>query len=287
MPTAADARTLLFVPGDRPDRFPKAAAAGADLLVLDLEDAVAPGAKEAARASVVAWLRASDAPTAVRVNAAGSPWHDADLAALDDLPVPVMVPKAEDPDALATLAGRGHDVVALLETARGVLAAPRIAAVPGVVRLALGTFDLAAELGVDPDDALAMAAARGGLVLASAAAGLDGPVDGVTADVRDTDRLVADVRRAAALGFGGKLCIHPAQVAPTALALAPGHDEVAWARRVVEAAADPDGLLLLDGRMVDRPVVVRARRILAAAASGPAASGPAAPTPPDPTGGTP
>lgn len=264
--STASARTLLFVPGDRPDRFDKAAAAGADLVVLDLEDAVAPEAKDRARDEVAGWLRTTTVPTAVRVNAADSPWHDADLAALADLPCTVVLPKAQDPALVAETVdalGEGSAVVALLETARGILRAERIAAVPGVVRLALGTYDLAAELGVDPDDPSAMAAARGVLVLASAAAGLAGPVDGVTGDVRDTDRLVTDVRRAAALGFAGKLCIHPAQVTPTAAAFATDADDVAWAHRVVAAAeAAGDGALLVDGRMVDRPVVDRARRIL-------------------------
>ncbi|KQZ75736.1 MULTISPECIES: HpcH/HpaI aldolase/citrate lyase family protein [unclassified Nocardioides] len=266
-----DARTLLFVPGDRPDRFDKAAAAGADLVVLDLEDAVAPDAKDRARDDVVSWLRTTTTAAAVRVNAHGTPWHDADLAALSELlasgvACTVMLPKAQDPAAVAaTVAslGDGAQVVALLETARGVLRAEPIAAVPGVVRLALGTYDLATELGVDPEDVAAMASARGALVLASAAAGLAGPVDGVTGDVRDADRLVADVRRAAALGFAGKLCIHPAQVAPTAATFAPDATEVAWAQRVVTAAeAAGDGVLLVDGRMVDLPVVDRARRIL-------------------------
>lgn len=267
---AAAARTLLFVPGDRPERFDKAAAAGADLVVLDLEDAVSPDAKDRAREHVVAWLRDATVPAAVRVNAADSPWHDDDLAALADIGADrsptVMLPKAQNSGSVAaTVAtlGDGAAVIALLETARGILRAESIAAVDGVVRLALGTYDLAAELGVDPDDPSAMASARGTLVLASAAAGLAGPVDGVTGDVRDTDRLVTDVRRAAAVGFGGKLCIHPAQVGPTAATFAPAADDVAWARRVVAAAETAgDGVILVDGKMVDRPVVDRARRIL-------------------------
>jgi len=200
--TAALARTLLFVPGDRPDRFDKAAAAGADLVVLDLEDAVAPHEKERARDEVVAWLRTATVPAAVRVNAVDSPWHDADRAVLAGRASTVVLPKAQDPTVVAAVVaslGDGSSVIALLETARGILRAEAIAAVPGVVRLALGTYDLAAGLGVDPDDPAAMAAARGALVLASAAAGLAGPVDGVTGDVRDTDRLVADVLPASAL----------------------------------------------------------------------------------------
>lgn len=271
---AAEARTLLFVPGDRPDRFEKAASSGADLVVLDLEDGVAVGAKDRARTEVVRWLRSRRAPAAVRINSPGTPWYSDDLDGLAELPdVPVMLPKAEDPATVEQVAaGRSRDagVITLLETAPGVLAAERIAAVPGVLRLALGTYDLAAELGVDPDDPEAMAWARGGLVLASAAARLVGPVDGITGDVRDERRLRADARRAARLGFGGKLCIHPSQVGATAAAFAPGEEELAWAGRVVRAAeAGGDGVLLVDGQMVDRPVVDRARRMLGRSESTP------------------
>ncbi|OIJ25641.1 HpcH/HpaI aldolase/citrate lyase family protein [Nocardioides luteus] len=266
MSTAETARTWLFVPGDRPERFAKAAAAGPDVVVLDLEDAVAPAHKDAARAHVTAWLARTEVTAAVRVNAAGSPWHDADIAALAALgrPTTVMLPKADSAEAIAAVLDAlptGSAVVALVETALGVARAIDLATSPGVVRLAFGSFDLAAELGVDPDHAPALAPARGSLVLASAVGGLAGPVDGVTGDVRDHERLTADVAAAAALGFAGKLCIHPGQVAPAAAALAPTADEVAWAERVL-AAATEDGVALVDGRMVDAPVVARARRIV-------------------------
>jgi citrate lyase subunit beta/citryl-CoA lyase len=260
-----DPATLLFVPGDRPDRFDKAVAAGADLVVVDLEDAVAPEAKDAARDHVVGWL-AGGGRAAVRVNAPGDPAHDADVGALAPYPVPVMVPKAEDPAALAGLSTRLHDetrLLALVETAVGVLAAPELAVVAGVDRLVLGTYDLAAQLGVSPDDRDAMAGARHALVLASAAAGLAPPVDGVTGDVGDDDRLRDDLAYAVRLGFGGKLCVHPRQVPVARESFLPSADAVAWARRVVEAA-DGSGAVLLDGAMVDKPVVDRARRILAA-----------------------
>ena len=126
----------------------------------------------------------------------------------------------------------------------------------------LGTYDLAAQLGVSPDDRDAMAGARQALVLASAAAGLAGPVDGVTGDVGDDDRLRDDLAYAVRLGFGGKLCVHPRQVPVARAAFLPAPDELVWARRVVEAAAG-SGAVLLDGQMVDKPVVDRARRILA------------------------
>ena len=263
---AGAARTWLFVPGDRPERFAKAAAAGPDVVVVDLEDAVAPAHKDAARAHVIDWLPRAGVTVAVRINAAGTTWHDADVAALAALGGPslVMLPKADRPETVATVLAAlpdGSAVVALVETALGVARAIDLARSPGVVRLAFGSYDLAAELGVDPDHAPALAPARGNLVLASAVGGLAGPIDGVTGDVRDHERLTADVTAAAALGFAGKLCIHPSQVAPAAAALAPSPDEVAWAERVL-AAATEDGVALVDGRMVDAPVVARARRIV-------------------------
>jgi citrate lyase subunit beta/citryl-CoA lyase len=266
----ATARTFLFVPGDRPERFDKAIASGADVVVLDLEDAVAPEHKDAARAHVTAWRPAAPAVVAVRVNAIDTCWHGADLAALGGGgPVLVMLAKAQDPAAVAGVVDAlpaGSCVIALIETAGGVLRAADIAQVSGVHRLALGTFDLAAELGVDPDHRPAMAEARSRLVLASAAAGLAGPVDGVTGDVRNHERLTADVEASAAIGFAGKLCIHPGQVAPAAAALAPSPEDVAWAARVLAAADSSDhGVVIVDDRMVDAPVIARAQRIQASA----------------------
>jgi len=254
--SAATASTLLFVPGDRPDRFDKAAAAGADLVVLDLEDAVSADAKDAARANVAAW--AAHRPCAVRINSADTPWFRADLDALSAKDVTIMIPKAEDP---AVLAGIGGNVIALIETARGVLNAPAIASVPGVVRLAVGTFDLAAELGVDPTDTEALLPTRGALVLASAAAGLPGPIDGVTAAIDEPDRIIADTTYARRLGFAGKLCIHPRQLRPAAAALRPTEAQIGWARRIVEASSG--AVAQVDGEMVDKPVVDRAHAILA------------------------
>jgi len=261
------ARTLLFVPGSRPDRFDKAFAAGADLVVLDLEDAVGPDAKQEARNDVVeAVRRAGRTPVAVRINAPRTPWHDEDVDALAGLECGVMVPKAESTAALRALAARlpgASRVIALIESAAGVLAAEDIARSPEVARLAFGSLDLAAELNVDPDDRTALLFARMRLLFASAAAGLAPPIDGVTADVRDAQRLESDVEYAKRLGYAAKLCIHPAQLATVERLFRPGADEVAWARRVLDAAAgvEDGGVVTLDGAMVDAPVVKRARSI--------------------------
>ncbi|MDR7166921.1 citrate lyase subunit beta/citryl-CoA lyase [Nocardia kruczakiae] len=263
------AATWLFVPGDRPDRFAKAQAAGADLVVLDLEDAVAPDRKDEARDYVHQWLAGGNR-SAVRINAAGTHWYAEDLAMLAQHRAIVMIPKAEEPDALLNAAA-GLDsplFIALIETARGVLNAAALADSPEVRRLAIGTFDLAAQLGIDPSDRDALAASRSALVLASAAAGLPGPIDGVTGSIDEPELLTADVNYARRLGFTGKLCIHPRQVATAAAALRPSSDEIRWATSVVEAVS-ADGVAVLNGQMVDKPVVDRAHRILLQAGTSP------------------
>ena len=269
--TVADvvgARTLLFVPGDRPDRYAKAASAGADVMIIDLEDAVRPEAKDSARESAAQWF-ADGNPGIVRINAAGTEWHQADLDALADVVDVVFLPKAESPDAVTDVGARlrpGGGVLALVETARGVLTAPQIAALPGVCRLAFGNFDLSTELGIDRDDHLALAPMRTGLVVASAAAQLPPPIDGVSGAIDDADAIEADASHAARLGFGGKLCIHPRQLQSAGGPFVPSEESVAWARRVLEVVAESgSGAAVLDNEMIDRPVVDRARRILDAA----------------------
>ncbi|MCR1785576.1 CoA ester lyase [Nocardioides carbamazepini] len=259
----ASAVTLLFVPGNQPQRFPKAASAGADVVVCDLEDAVPTDAKQAARSAVINWL-AEGHSAAVRVNAPGTASHLADLAALAAVGADlggVLVPMAETPESLATVAEAlpGIPVMALVETARGIRAAAELAAVEGVVRLGIGHLDLAADLDADPDGPL-IAHCRHELVLAARTAGSAPPVDGVTASVRGEELVAADASAARRSGFGGKLCIHPAQIHPVAAAFAPSAQETDWARRVLTAAAG--GVSVVDGAMVDAPVLARARSIL-------------------------
>lgn len=265
----AAATSMLFVPGHRPDRFAKAAGAGAGAVILDLEDAVAPDDKDAARENVRAWLASAGTAAAgravVRINPPGTPWYDADVAALAGTAVGVMLPKAERPEDVAVLvAALGPDagILPLVETADGILNARRVLAVPGVVRPAFGSIDLSAQLGVDPNDTQALLFARSALVLAAAGAGVAGPLDGVTTDISDDALLAADARHTFAIGFTGKLCIHPRQLEGVHAAFAPSEDELAWARRVLEAAGD-GAVTILDGRMIDKPVVDRARRMLA------------------------
>ncbi|MCH5675639.1 HpcH/HpaI aldolase/citrate lyase family protein [Streptomyces gilvus] len=258
------ARSLLFVPGDRPVRFPKAVASGADAVILDLEDAVAAPDKDTARTHVDAWLGEGNSAV-VRINAPNTRWYDDDLAMAVRHGVPVMVPKSEDPEVLADLACRTAGKCALLplvETAAGIERAGDVCRTPGVVRMALGNVDLAGQLGVAHDDHLALAYSRSRLVSASAARGLAAPLDGVTTHVKDLEVLRADIAHARRLGFTGKLCIHPLQVAPVAEHFAPTEEERRWANSVLAAG---DGVSVVDGHMIDKPVLDRARRILAAA----------------------
>ncbi|WP_248492073.1 CoA ester lyase [Tsukamurella sp. PLM1] len=261
---------MLFVPGSRPDRFAKAQASGADAVVFDLEDAVAPGAKQAALEEVVGWLagRGRDVPAMVRVNAIDTPWHASEVEMLRGLDVALMLPKAETPEDVTALhrGAGGLAVVPLVETPRGVLRAEAIAAAAGVVRLALGHIDLAAALGVDPDCHEAFRHVRAQLVLAGAAAGLAAPIDGVTTTLGDPEPLGRDLKHALSLGFGAKLCIHPGQVEAVHAACRPTADQAAWAERVVAAVGSDGtagGAIAVDGRMVDPPVVARAVALLA------------------------
>ncbi|QNP65799.1 HpcH/HpaI aldolase/citrate lyase family protein [Streptomyces genisteinicus] len=258
----AAARSFLFVPGDRPERFAKAAGSGAGLVIVDLEDAVAPGDKERARRSAADWPGLG-ARTVVRVNAPGTPWFDADLAMAAGRGCPVMLPKAEDPAVVAAVAGR-VPLIVLVETALGVERAFDVCSVHGVVRAALGNVDLAAQLGVAHDDLTALAYARSRLVTASAAAGIAPPVDGVTTAVRDLAALTRDTDHARRTGFAAKLCIHPFQVGPASDAFVPTETELRWARSVVGAG---DSVTTVDGHMIDRPVLERARGMLARAGS--------------------
>ncbi|MEJ1172567.1 HpcH/HpaI aldolase/citrate lyase family protein [Variovorax sp. CCNWLW235] len=273
----AIARTFLFVPADRPERHARALASGAGGVIVDLEDAVAPDRKAEARAQLRASFSALSAVerqrVLVRINAWGTPWHGSDLAEVSELAAQgliagVMLPKAEraaDLQQLGVAIGPKGLIVPLIESAAGLEAARELAAAPQVLRLAFGNLDFQADLGLACDaDEAELVPVRLALVLASRRAGLAAPIDGVTPDWRDTARLANDAARARRGGFGAKLCIHPDQVAPVHAALGPNPDELAWARRVMDAThAAGGGVVSLDGRMVDAPVVRLAERLLA------------------------
>jgi len=252
----------LFVPGDRPERFIKAALSGADAIIVDLEDAVAPNAKVQAR-EALRQNAAHGVPVIVRINARGTMWHDEDVACVDALNVAaVMLPKtnsSEDVSALRDALGSSKGVIALIESAQGIASA-RVIAASGAARLAFGSIDYCADLGcAHTRDALL--AARSELVLASKLADLAPPLDGVTAKVDDPDLARSDARHALELGFGGKLCIHPKQIALVLEGFAPSEAEIKWAEGIL-AKAD-HGAVTHDGMMIDAPVRANAQRILA------------------------
>ena len=267
-------RSWLFTPATRPDRFARAGEAGADVLIIDLEDAVAPGDKDRARAAALAHLDAGrgTAPIqALRVNGLRT------RAGLDDLrlllesrtgPDAVILPKVETPDeprladAWLAEAGSPAALVALVESARGVEAAPEIArSTPRLSALMFGAADLAADLGA-PAAWEPLLYARSRVVAAAAAAGI-GAIDAPYFDLKDQAGLEAELRAAVALGFAAKAAIHPGQVAAINAALTPSAAAVAEAREIL--AQNEAGVGVVGGRMVDEAVARRARRILAAA----------------------
>jgi citrate lyase subunit beta/citryl-CoA lyase len=253
------------VPGTRPDRFPKACAAGADVVILDLEDSVAPAEKEKARAAIAEWLSASQ-PVMVRINTSESEWFSEDLT-LANHPaiIGVLLPKAEREEEIHMVTAKFGSSVAILpqiETAKGFRNAVTLGGAENVQRLLFGSIDFQLDLGMlaEEDELLYF---RTQLVLDSRLAGILPPVDGVTTDINSPERVRADALRARRLGFGGKMCIHPKQVPIVNECFAPTAEEIAWAQRVVDAsAAAPGAAISVDGKMVDRPVLARAQGIL-------------------------
>ena len=266
---AVSPRSLLFVPGSRPERFGKALTSGASRIIVDLEDAVGPQDKDSAREAVRTWLSAEH-PVVLRVNGADTAWFGDDLTLCGHPGVSaVMLPKAEQPSVSEVMRAGARSIIALVENAAAFATLGLLAGTPGIERLAFGSIDFQADLGMrdaTEDDLLAF---RSALVLASRAARIGAPIDGVTVALDDEALLRADVLRARRLGFAGKLCVHPRQVAVVNAMFAPSAEEVAWARRVVDAIGAAKGnAVSVDGRMVDRPVVLRAEAILREAAAG-------------------
>lgn len=261
---------LLFCPADRPERYQKAAAR-ADAVILDLEDAVAPGDKKRARGAILAQVGTTgEVPelepsrTIVRVNPAGTEEFEKDLHCLAHTPYrTVMLAKAEDPAQLEALAD--YHVIALCETALGVLNAPAIAAAPNVVALMWGAEDLIASLGGTSsraDDggyrAVAMHA-RSSVLLAARAHGKEA-VDAVYVNIPDLAGLAAEAADAVASGFGSKACIHPSQAAVVREAYAPSAEDVAAAQELLQAARDAgSGVFQYNGKMIDGPILKHAQ----------------------------
>ena len=256
--------SYLFVPATRPERFDKALAAGADRVIIDLEDAVAPDDKNSARAALAAWL-SKDKPVAVRINSADTDWFPDDLSLCAQNGVAeIILPKAGDvAEVKKVVAAGARSVKLLIESAQGIQQIDQLAQQERVTRLIFGSIDFCVDMGIEGDDR-ELDYFRSKIVLASRIAELAPPVDGVTTSIDDTRILEADTLRGKRFGFGAKLCIHPKQVAAVNAAYRPSADELAWARRVIEAAGSAGGAAVqVDGRMVDKPVLIRAERLLA------------------------
>lgn len=265
-------RSILFAPGDDPELMRKAVDGEADVVVFDLEDAVAPGEKAQARESVRSVLRKlqSESRLCVRVNPIGaSAPTDLDVVLSDTHPDSVMLPKtgsAEDVAALGQLLD-GHSadvpVLALVESAAGVLSADEIAAADPTDALLFGAEDLSADLGgTRTSEGTEVLYARQRVVLAASAAGVDA-IDTIYTEFRDLDGLREATEVAGQFGYDGKMAIHPDQVTVINEAFTPTDEEIEWAERVVAAASETDaGVFQLDGEMIDAPLVTQAERVL-------------------------
>jgi citrate lyase subunit beta/citryl-CoA lyase len=266
-------RSYLFAPGNNPKLLHKVFDAGADAVILDLEDAVPPQDKDEARVHVAETLLQHRAW--VRVNAVGTEQCAADLDAIAGRAAGIRIPKAESARDVQWVADRVPDtpLICAIETARGVLAAPEIASVPGVHHLAIGGVDLQRDLDCGPGD-LPTLYARSQLVLASRAAGIAAPIDSVYPQLNDDAGLRQQAEFARSLGFFGKSAIHPRQLPVLHQVFTPSAAQLRWARGVVTAFDNANGapLQLADGEFIDLPVADRARRLLQLAASTPPSS---------------
>ena len=259
------ASSYLFVPCDRLDRLAKALATAADVVVIDLEDAVAPEAKFRARQALMTAQFPPDR-IMVRINGFNTEWHAHDIDVVCSIGVrAVMLPKAEDANEIESIASRlgaGVSITALVESAKGIWQALEVARAPGVARLAFGSLDFAQDTGTSLDSQ-ALLYARSRLVLASRVANLPPPIDGVTTTINEAATLERDVQQAKMIGFGAKLCIHPNQIDTVNRGFVPLPEELSWARAVLAAAEDSGGAaVMLEGRMIDIPVVKHAKRIV-------------------------
>jgi (S)-citramalyl-CoA lyase len=267
-------RSALFVPGSRPERFAKALAAGADAVIVDFEDAVEEPLKRQARDNLAAFLNSHpQAAVWVRVNAPAHAEHADDLAFCRQQAgvVGVLLPKVESAAHVAAVWQAGKPVLPIIESAKGLLALEQIAHATGVQRLSFGGLDLALDLNLNtgtPAAQMFLDQARMSVQLHSRGAELLPPLDGVHPAIGDQQGLHRAVRHAYDMGYGGALCIHPAQVPVIHAALAPSAEDLNWARKVIDAsaAARGAGAFQLDGQMIDAPVLLRAQRLLALAA---------------------
>ncbi len=266
------AQAFLFVPANRPDRFAKSLATRAHAVIVDLEDAVPLSDKDAAREAIrrelAPWLQQCPERIVVRVNACGTPYLDDDLHLANELGIRhLMLPKAESHAQLTSVVNAlpfSPVLIPMIESAQGVDQVKAIASHPNTLRLSLGNIDLQFSLGLQcgPDE-LELLPVRHQMVLASRLHELAAPIDGVTVQIESDTQLQADILRAKRLGFQGKLCIHPKQVDAVIQGFQPTAQEIEHAQAVVAAdQAANGGVVQLNGKMVDRPVVMLAKFVL-------------------------
>jgi citrate lyase beta subunit len=271
-PTIPDSpeTTYLFVPGTHPDRFEKALNSGADNVIIDLEDAVSAEEKGLALENTLAAITNNlSRPVFVRLNAIDSPWFDDNAESLAELAVSgtsslkgIVLPMTEDAASLESLHAHfpaGIQVIGIIETARGVHDAAKIATAKGLTRLALGAVDLSQDLGADTDSTI-IDFAYAQVVIASRLSGITAPLASPPLGFRDAEAIERNARRLRGMGLGGHLCIHPAQVAPIHAGFEPSSQEIEWATRVIDSVG---GAVQVAGEMVDKPVRDKAARILA------------------------
>lgn len=266
-----NARSFLFVPANRPERFLKATASGADAVILDLEDSVPFESKKDARLAIKSsWqeLKKSGISLVIRINSPETTWGLEDLdffQGLDGLNG-VMVPKCESSSSLNRVSEDfiGVPLLPIIESAAGYLVLPEIAKTANVSRLVVGHIDFLADSGMlCSEDQLELNSLRFQVAMCSRVGGLAPAIDGVTVSVDDVELIRADTERSIRFGFGGKLCIHPKQISIVHEILAPSADQISWANKVIDAMEISGGAAVqLDGKMVDLPVLLQARRLL-------------------------
>jgi len=271
-PLTLPARSWLFVPATRPDRFAKAAASGADRIIIDLEDAVATDNKESARDALPEATLPDTVPVYVRINAATTAWFKRDLAVVASLPITgILLPKADSPDDVARAVNRlpsGFRVVPIIETAAGAWTVLSVAQSPNVERLVFGALDFQLDTGMY-DEGGTFDFIRSRVAVASRVAKIGAPVDSVCLSINDEAQIAADAARGRRFGCCGKLCIHPNQVRVSNATFRPTDDEIEWAKSVLaERASRPaDAVFSHRGALVDRPVIERANQIVTLASA--------------------
>lgn len=268
------ARSALFVPGDRSERFIKALSSGADYVIIDLEDAVEEARKSLARESIQELAQMHPQYRfLVRINAPDHPQHEIDIEFCENCPsiTGIVLPKTETAEQIAHVRRTGKAIWPIIESARGLAHIATLAQSPGIARLCLGTVDLSLDLGLGdgPGADTILDQARYSLLVHSKANSLSAPLDGVFVALDDQARLRQAAQRSMAMGFAGMLCLHPKQIPTIHQAWQPTEEAIAWARKVISAANQIDaGAFKLDGYMIDAPVLARAHDVLSLAELG-------------------